>query len=411
MKPCTTLKVAMYANPVIKGSSIEWDTDNRYFRLGVRLSEIISQGLSCKYEISFAKDGQFGRLTNGSWTGMVGMVNSSKIDLAISELSVTEERSQAVDFSYPFLVTKATFVTEKPEIVTHLTTVLQPFSWQLWSYLALLHIIMPFMFYTLLKAKYSFSKLFLDTCATFFGQQCFKYSQRISERVLIISWMFGMMIIGFTYKANLLSILTIPTLNGVRVIPELSTEVEKGKYECITYPGGYYADEMLKSNDRTWQIIGRDLQKNPGSHNIEEALQGNSAKKTAFIGTEPAFTHLRNKYFVSEDSFFIDMSAIAMRKGFWYKEELNEIIFKIQAGGLYNKIVEDEQLFEVLQNTSEFAKENIESIRPLSLDHVYSAFCFSFFGYLLAIACFVIEFIAGTMSGKKLSSKNITEKT
>lgn len=385
------LKIAIYADAIKKGKTFIKNVTHQHYRIELKLCDILSHVLGCQYEVVYPEDGEFGSFSNGSWTGMIGMVYRGDADLAISDLAITEERQQVVDFSYPFSVTRVTFATEQLKFTYDIATFLKPFSLEVWSCLGLFQLAMPFISYFLFFKTYSFSKIALKSFATFLGQLSLKPSQKTSGRIIIIFWMIFMMIMSFTYKAIFFSILTFPVLDGIRVISELSAEVEKGKYECTTFPGTFYANHLLKSSIKPWKIIGQNLLKNGGSSNIVKALENIGNKKTAFIGSEINFIHIKNKYFISEDFFFIELPAIVMKKNFPYKKEVNKAIHRMYASGLFHKILEDERFSKVLQNLADFGPQNIETVTVLSLEHVYSVFFLLLIGYILAFCCFIVE--------------------
>ncbi|CAG2055655.1 unnamed protein product [Timema podura] len=48
-------------------------------------------------------DMAWGTLENGSWNGMVKMVHSNQVDIAISEFTMTKNRLDVVDYTMPLL--------------------------------------------------------------------------------------------------------------------------------------------------------------------------------------------------------------------------------------------------------------------------------------------------------------------
>ncbi|GFR25949.1 glutamate receptor ionotropic, delta-2 [Trichonephila clavata] len=72
-------------------------------------------GMNIEYEVVFPKDNEFGREgNNGSWTGIVGMVQRGEADLAIGTLGINENRFRAVDFSFPYATDGMNFAVLKP---------------------------------------------------------------------------------------------------------------------------------------------------------------------------------------------------------------------------------------------------------------------------------------------------------
>ena len=62
----------------------------------------LSQRLNFSYTVTKPPDGEWGVLkSDGSWSGMVGQLETKEVDLAVADFTVTEERSKAITFSNP----------------------------------------------------------------------------------------------------------------------------------------------------------------------------------------------------------------------------------------------------------------------------------------------------------------------
>ena len=54
----------------------------------------------CRYHVTYSVDGGWGSLLeNNSWTGVVGMLDRKEVDVSVTDLSITEARSQVIDYS------------------------------------------------------------------------------------------------------------------------------------------------------------------------------------------------------------------------------------------------------------------------------------------------------------------------
>lgn len=201
----------------------------------VELSEMLAQTLKFSYELMTAEDGELGRrLSNGSWTGMFGMVLRGDADLVVSILALSEERSKVLDYTYPYYRGRLTFATRKPEYVPDPTVFLKPFSFIVWIFTLLSFFFITLVFYRIFSRKYSFKKIILFCYSTLFCQGVVIQPKIISDFILISFWGVGTMLLSKCYSVVLLSFLTFPPLSGVRNIPELATAIVEGKYECIT---------------------------------------------------------------------------------------------------------------------------------------------------------------------------------
>ena len=53
----------------------------------------------CSYSVITPVDGQFGSLSAGRWTGLVGDILSGRADVIVAQLSHTYSRAQVIDYS------------------------------------------------------------------------------------------------------------------------------------------------------------------------------------------------------------------------------------------------------------------------------------------------------------------------
>ncbi|XP_072038078.1 glutamate receptor 2-like [Amphiura filiformis] len=79
------------------------------------------KGLDFDYEVELVPDGQYGikKRYSDIWTGMIGEVVRKKVDIAAGPLTVTEEREDAVDFTYPFMSSGIQMLIKHPKKVQH----------------------------------------------------------------------------------------------------------------------------------------------------------------------------------------------------------------------------------------------------------------------------------------------------
>ena len=65
----------------------------------------IAEILKFNYTFKWVDDGAYGfrNKETGEWNGLMGELLAQKADLAITDLTITYEREQAVDFSMPFM--------------------------------------------------------------------------------------------------------------------------------------------------------------------------------------------------------------------------------------------------------------------------------------------------------------------
>ena len=76
------------------------------------------------------------------WTGMVGELADGSADMAVADLTVTEARDEAIDFSIPFMSGGITILSKKPVNIEQYFSFLDPFTLELWIIIAVSYLIL-----------------------------------------------------------------------------------------------------------------------------------------------------------------------------------------------------------------------------------------------------------------------------
>ncbi|GFR02068.1 lig_chan-Glu_bd domain-containing protein [Trichonephila clavata] len=65
-----------------------------------KLFKCLAEKLNFEFEIVESPNGQYGsNNNNGTWDGVIGLVQSGKADMGFEALSISEERLKVIDFS------------------------------------------------------------------------------------------------------------------------------------------------------------------------------------------------------------------------------------------------------------------------------------------------------------------------
>lgn len=73
-----------------------------------------------------------GQEENGEWNGLMGMLLKKKIDIIVSELSMTKERADILDFSHPLIKSRYNIYVRQHGKNLEWTAVLKPFASGVW---------------------------------------------------------------------------------------------------------------------------------------------------------------------------------------------------------------------------------------------------------------------------------------
>lgn len=131
-----TLKVTVSRTPpyvMYKENYTDLLGNDRYEGYCIDLLNKLSKKLHFNYILREVADGQYGKIQNGSWTGMVRELLDWQADLAIVDLTITKERQSAVDFTHPFMTLGIAIMYKKPKMEeAEMYSFLMPFSKEVW---------------------------------------------------------------------------------------------------------------------------------------------------------------------------------------------------------------------------------------------------------------------------------------
>ncbi|XP_076359033.1 putative glutamate receptor [Tachypleus tridentatus] len=95
------------------------------------LLNMLSVSLHFWYSIKIPEDHKWGSsYKNGSWNGMIGMLQRQEVDIALGPFSTTYNRMQVVDFSYPLTVDRYVILTRKYKARSSFFKYLFALDWQ-----------------------------------------------------------------------------------------------------------------------------------------------------------------------------------------------------------------------------------------------------------------------------------------
>ena len=352
------------------------------------LIRILSQVFRVPYKILLPPDGEWGKkLPDGNWTGLIGMVERSEVDLAVGGILITEERLQAVSYSYPNLFSVATFMTDKPKPVTSNLALFHPFFVMMWS--LIISVVSFLLFFAIFK-KERMQRIMFEVFGSFFGQPIHLKVEKLSIKLLLSAWLFFVFVLINCYKAVYSSFLSFPSVTGIRTIEDLAIAADQNKVTCYTLKGHGMITTLLKSKIDSWITIGQCLLRNINGFGYPEEYFTKASHSKAYLMGKIHLMEHEEDYFISEDSFFYVMFALPISSNFRCQKELNRAIHRLSAAGLFEKHIKDAH-FQLILHKRSFDASEPHTPKKLQFADLKGAFLVLVFGYILASITFIIE--------------------
>ncbi|XP_068224022.1 probable glutamate receptor [Palaemon carinicauda] len=180
------------------------------------LLNALSQSLNFSYKIVRPEDGLWGSIgEDGSWSGMVGMVHRHEADMALGPHDITLIRTTAIDYTSPIFTDARQFVLAQNRAEVDPWGFLLPLSPMVWigalitlGVIALVMITLGRNYRGDSAPTYAMA-VFFHTYRLFFAQGFTMKIHLVSERIVVLSWLVGAMIICWSYSTNLMSLLAV----------------------------------------------------------------------------------------------------------------------------------------------------------------------------------------------------------
>lgn len=350
----------------------------------------LSKALGFKYELYTPADGEWGtRKSDGSWTGILGMLDRGEVDMSVAGISITEERSDSFS-QMAYQVFEYTFVTNKPNFASMAGKFLTPFTVELWTACLAAYFLTTLIIWFCSREKCSLVETAMQTIAIVLQQDS---AQRSSMDWAKLSWIVATRFLVFSYCAVLLSFLTMPVRDeGIRTFKELGKRVSGGHYIVLCSKGSV-AVELLKHNSNLRNIAEKVVQndwyvkKVNGSHPKEfgpdSAIVGPKLVFQLNYGVEPFTTKL-----ISSETIAVVNIGLAVKKNFCCKKTLSHVVNRIVEAGLYDSYIQRMKM----QSFYNLPKvEQASPTRPLSISDFQDVFNVLGVGWLVAIIVFFVE--------------------
>ncbi|XP_067681541.1 probable glutamate receptor [Haliotis asinina] len=99
-----TLEWAPFVIKRVENGSVRFDG------LCIQLLQELAKQLDFSYRLVEPKDKEWGRVLNGSWTGLVKLISNEEVDMIVAPMTITESRATVIDFTVPYFYTNSVLI-------------------------------------------------------------------------------------------------------------------------------------------------------------------------------------------------------------------------------------------------------------------------------------------------------------
>ena len=349
----------------------------------------------------------WGSETNGSWNGMIGMLNVDSADIAAADLTITSERSKVVRFLPPLLESTEELYMMNPGHALSTVAYIGSFTTMSWFAIALWLIFIPLLLDIIVtKMKHRNRNglsifecyIFVISSITNFGYSL--KSSKTQDRIAFACVLIGGMLIYTHWEGQLISHLAVQKTNFPFI--NLKEFSQNTQFKLIVSKGSVYVDYFKNTDDPIMRKIWAEkvepfVDQMPLAEDVEEKILNdpyNVAYTDVILKTKEAYKHCK---VVSIPPIVRKTQlAFATTKHFPFYEAFKKYINELKEVGLVQRYIK-KHLMEK-QTCKDYSGESI------TINQCFIAFQVLVVGVLVTFIIFLMESCMSLKCVKLLST-------
>lgn len=358
-------KPYFYEKEKCSGDDCEWEGFS--VDLVEKIFEILrEEKFNYTYKFVYKKDHSYGKLNEETkkWDGLIGELLDKSADLAVCDLTITEERKKVVDFSVPFMSLGISILyTKERKVPPGTFSFLNPYSVDVWMYTATAYCIVSLILFVCARISpadwenpepcdhdpeeleniWTLKNCAWLTMGSIMTQGCDILPKAFGTRWVCGMWWFFAVIVCQTYIAQLSASMTSALENEpINSVDDLATQT-KVKYGAI-YGGSTFL--FFKSSKyKTYQRIYENMMANPvvlvkTNEEGESRVLKSNHKYAFFMESCTIEYKLKRECKLSKVGGELDSKdyGIAMPANSPYRTHINRAILKMKEHTLLDQI-------------------------------------------------------------------------
>ncbi|CAH1176210.1 unnamed protein product [Phaedon cochleariae] len=404
--------------------------NEKYEGFAIDLIDEIAKYIGFQFVLVVRSDNNHGVFNpqSGKWTGMIGDIIEGKADLAISDLSITKDRVDPVEFTQPFMNTGIGILFHKPTEFPVFFHFAQPFSKQVWIALGLSYLAVTLTLFIIgrlthseweprgsqingqiLENQLTLCNSMWIAAGSIFRQNTGVRLNSVPANIVSICWRavcFIILAMFIAYSASVDIYIEKEVLfNDVN---DLVVNAENHNIKFGALKGGATQSFFKNSKSPVYEEISNYMDEHPEDLSVStrEGIERAENEHYAFFMESATIDYTIKRHCkLASYGGLLDSKGfgIAVRKGSPLLTPLNRAILKLHTSGdimrIKQKWWEEKNIEEACEDTAD--QEPTEK----DLVHLQGLFWITIVGTIFSLFCAIVEFIVHVRSLSKKSNQ------
>ncbi|XP_066151596.1 glutamate receptor ionotropic, kainate 2-like [Euwallacea fornicatus] len=302
-------------------------------------------------------------------TSIVDDLVNRRADMGICDFTITQQRSEQIDFSLPFMSLGISILHSEieQEEIDNMYGFMRPFSWTVWIYIITLYLVISFAILLIARLDpadwenphpcnpkpeeieniWGIKNCLWLTLGSIMTQGCDILPKGICSRIAAAMWWFFSLIMTSTYTANLAAFLTMSKKDeSIKSVEDLANQ-NKIKYGVMS--NGSTQTFFENSNNSLYQKMWATMKnENPSvfessnDKGVERVLNTKKGLYAFFMESPQIEYELERHCGLKKIGQFLDSKSygIGVPLGAEYRHTINAAILKLQENGRLNELKE-----------------------------------------------------------------------
>ncbi|XP_026319013.1 glutamate receptor ionotropic, kainate 2-like [Hyposmocoma kahamanoa] len=381
------------------------------------------EGKDYDYEFIYDQTIDYGEYDTKTkkWNGLIGQLLDKKADLAVCDLTITEQRKNVVDFSVPIMSLGISILyIQERQVSPDTFSFLYPYSIDVWMYIGTAYCIVSVVLYLCARISpadwenpqpcdkdpeeleniWNFKNCAWLTMGSIMTQGCDILPKAFGSRWVCSMWWFFAMIVCQSYiaqlSASMTSALENEPLNGVEDLPN------QNKIRFGAIKGGSTLEFFKRSKDKTYKTIYEVMSKNPAllvktNDEGEKRVISGNGKYAFFMESSNIDYKLKRNCNLKKVGDLLDSKdyGIAMPANSPFRKIINNAILKLKELTILSNITDKwwNEMYGAKDCSAgkEDAQDDIEG--DMELENLVGLFLLTVLGLIISVLITAGEFM------------------